>query len=45
MSAATKVEPEVDAVGERLLEAAMRDAKNPVQEDDEDGDDEARFSG
>ena len=45
MGAALKVEAEVDAVRDRLLEAAVRDAEDAVDEDDEDGDDEAEFAG
>ncbi len=45
MGTALEVEPEMDTVRERLLETAVRDAKDPVDEDHEHRDDEACFSG
>ncbi len=45
MGAALEVEPEMDAVRERLLEAAVRDAEDAVDEDHHHRDDEACFSG
>ena len=45
VGAAAQIEPQVDAVHDRLLESAVGNPDDPVQKDHDDGDDEARFSG